>query len=388
MSKYVIDSATLTSIGDAVREKEGSTGGILVQDIPARILAIETGGGGGGAELPPEAYVVTGDCSYRFAYDGWNWYIDSLGKKVTTKDIENCQRMFYNSANLEEIPFDLNFSPTHGELSMSYIFYGCKKLKRIPKFSAVWPDSMDRMFYDCYSLVEITEEDVENIDLKHLDSSTSSSAGARSNTFVNCYSLRRFPMSFFNGGNSNGGNTYSLYYNGFSRCYVLDEIVGLPIPYTKRTWTSNAFSSSFDFCSRLKRMTFATQTDGSPIVLTNWKSQTIDLTQYVGYAYNLATFSNSVDFQLEGNEVKDDASYQALKNSADWWTSNEKYSRYNHDSAVETISSLPDVSGSGGTNTIKFKGAAGAKTDGGAINTLTAEEIAVATAKGWTVTLV
>ena len=68
------------------------------------------------------------------------------------------------------------------------------------------------------------------------------------------------------------------------------------------------------------------------------------------------------------------------------------YSRYNHDSAVETINSLPDTSGylsaNGGTNTIKFEGAAGSKTDGGAINTLTEEEIAVAAAKGWTVTLV
>jgi hypothetical protein len=63
------------------------------------------------------------------------------------------------------------------------------------------------------------------------------------------------------------------------------------------------------------------------------------------------------------------------------------YSRYNHDSAVETINSLPDTSAYG-TNTIKFKGASGALTDGGAINTLTEEEIAVAAAKGWTVTLV
>jgi hypothetical protein len=67
----------------------------------------------------------------------------------------------------------------------------------------------------------------------------------------------------------------------------------------------------------------------------------------------------------------------------------EQYSRYNHDSAVNTINSLPDTSAylatAGGTNTIKFKGNAGSKTDGGAINTLTAEEIAVATAKGWTV---
>ena len=71
---------------------------------------------------------------------------------------------------------------------------------------------------------------------------------------------------------------------------------------------------------------------------------------------------------------------------------NINYSRYNHDSAVRTINSLPDTSAyltaNGGTNTIIFKGASGASTDGGAINTLTEEEIAVATAKGWTVSLV
>ena len=58
---------------------------------------------------------------------------------------------------------------------------------------------------------------------------------------------------------------------------------------------------------------------------------------------------------------------------------------------METINSLPDTSAvslpSAPTNKIKFKGAAGSATDGGAINTLTAEEIAVATNKGWQVVI-
>ena len=57
-----------------------------------------------------------------------------------------------------------------------------------------------------------------------------------------------------------------------------------------------------------------------------------------------------------------------------------------------TINCLPDtaayLASAGGTNTIKFKGGAGSSTDGGAINTMTEEEIAVAAAKGWTVTFV
>jgi hypothetical protein len=92
--------------------------------------------------------------------------------------------------------------------------------------------------------------------------------------------------------------------------------------------------------------------------------------------------------------IYDDATYQALKNDPDnyvcgYSTENpHHYSRYDKASAIRTINSLPDVSGSGGTNTIKFKGEAGLKTDNGAINTMTPEEIAVATAKGWTVSFV
>ena len=88
-------------------------------------------------------------------------------------------------------------------------------------------------------------------------------------------------------------------------------------------------------------------------------------------------------------EVKDATTYEALKNNPDWFTQMPVYSRYNHDSAVETINSLPDTSAyleaNGGTNTIQFNSVSGKLTDGGAINTLTEEEIAVAVARGWTV---
>ena len=91
-------------------------------------------------------------------------------------------------------------------------------------------------------------------------------------------------------------------------------------------------------------------------------------------------------------QIKDASTYEALKNDPDYWTLDLHYSRYNHDSAVATINSLPDTSAylasAGGTNTIKFKKDSGKLTDGGAINTLTEQEIAVATAKGWTVSLV
>ena len=116
------------------------------------------------------------------------------------------------------------------------------------------------------------------------------------------------------------------------------------------------------------------------------KSQIIDVTVLgIGYRYD----KEDPEYFPIDKEIKDDATYQALKDDPDAWTKMPEYSFYNHDSAVETINSLPDTSTylaeAGGTNTIKFKGNSGSKTDGGAINTMTAEEIAVAAAKGWTV---
>ena len=144
---------------------------------------------------------------------------------------------------------------------------------------------------------------------------------------------------------------------------------------------------------RLKEFTFAVNEDGTPKT-ANWKNQTIETTSTskgtFGYGdYRPTKYNSGI---TEDKEVKDDATYQALKNDPDWYSKDINYSRYNHDSAVNTINSLPDTSAyltaNGGTNTIKFKGQSGALTDGGAINTLTEEEIAIATAKGWTVSLV
>ena len=154
------------------------------------------------------------------------------------------------------------------------------------------------------------------------------------------------------------------------------------------------FNNAFKNCFRLKNIIFAAQEDGTPYEVS-WKSQVIDLaTSPVGIT-SADSISNILNYNsgiTADKEVVDDATYQALKNDADWFTANIAYSRYNHDSAVATINTLPDTSAylasAGGTNTIKFKGESGSATDGGAINTLTEAEIAVATAKGWTVSLV
>ena len=195
-------------------------------------------------------------------------------------------------------------------------------------------------------------------------------------------------MDIFTHGNPVARYNYAIYYGMLWNCYVLDEVVNMPIPYTAE-WTSNATANTIQSCHRLKNFTFA-MPDGKPYVM-KWKNQTMDFTTYVGYASlsgNVVSYNSGI---TADKEVKDDATYQALKNDPDWFTLKPEYSRYNHDSAVATINSLPDTSeylaAKGGSNTIKFKGSCGSATDGGAINTLTEEEIAVAASRGWTVTL-
>ena len=149
--------------------------------------------------------------------------------------------------------------------------------------------------------------------------------------------------------------------------------------------SSNAFYLTFTRCSRLKDLIFETN-EGVPYT-RKWIGQTIDLGNNVGFASSASHITGYSSGITNATKVTDDASYQALKDNPDYWTTLKQYSRYNKQSALRTIQSLPDVSG-GNSNTIKFLGDSGSATDGGAINTLTEEEIALATSKGWTVTFV
>ena len=196
------------------------------------------------------------------------------------------------------------------------------------------------------------------------------------------------------------------------------ELKNIPVPYRNtKAITSNIrfFGYSSVYFPNTNSMTFATN-NGEPYKV-NWKNQTIDLSKRIGHGERI--WSSSYEIYAQGywkekNNVfyettdleQAKLNYNKLKSQDNWFSWSEDsgtyegknvyysllFSRYNHDSAVETINSLPDTSeylaSAGGTNTIKFKGIQGALTDGGAINTLTEAEIAVATEKGWTVSMV
>ena len=220
----------------------------------------------------------------------------------------------------------------------------------------------------------------------------------------------------------NNEQSYSDYYStpyynirGFD--YV-KELKNIAVPYRN----TNAVTSDIRFFGYssvyfpfTNSITFATN-NGEPYKV-NWKNQNIDLAGKIGYAdrnYDYGNEKYAQGYWKEKNNIfynttdleQAKLNYNKLKSQDNWFSWSTKkgtyegknvyysllFSRYNHDSAVETINSLPDTSeylaSAGGTNTIKFKGIQGALTDGGAINTLTEQEIAVATEKGWTVSMV
>ena len=377
----------LENIAAAIREKTGKTDLLTLEQMPIEIAAIETGGGS--AELPEEAFKISGDCQYRFSGNGWNWFLENYSDKITTEALKRTDYMFYENKELEEIPFDFNFDNSNYR-TMQNMFYYCPELTKIGKIINAYPENLQSLFNTCGKLRELPE--FINLNLDRIRTYAYSNV---SQMFNSCYSLRRISEDFLK--QIYGiwtSNNYPIFNNGFASCYVLDEIRGLN-PQTGAI-TSNMFGGTFGGCNRLKEIIFLTQEDGTPYSV-NWKNQTINLVNPNAYsstinpvgvgvrASNLTTTYNSGI--TADKEVKDDATYQALKNDPDWFTCNVAYSRYNHDSAVNTINSLPDVT-QGSGNSIKLYGAAGSATDGGAINTLTEEEIAVATAKGWTVTLV
>lgn len=409
----------LSAIGTAIRAKTGKTALMTLDEMPTEIASITSGGDPvinplevtangtytatdcdgyspitvnvpqDGAPTDAEL-TISGNCASRFVTGGWDWVINKYGNRITTENISNASNMF-SSSKVSNIPFELNFSQTDDH-TVGQMFSTCLNITSIPKINNCKPISMQYFFNSCQKLRYLPADIATWFDWSYLDSLTSGWSGSRANSFTDCYSLRSIPMDFLSHGNPVGSYSNSIYYNGFNNCYVLDELVNLPIPHHNATWTGNAFYSSFGYCSRLKNLTFDLNPETNAPYVVEWKSQTIDLSSPVGYCISSSHILNYNSGITADKEVKDDATYQALKDDPDWFTTKLEYSRYNHDSAVATINSLPDASAyitaNGGTNTIKFKGTAGSSTDGGAINTLTAEEIAVATAKGWTVSLV
>jgi hypothetical protein len=337
--------------------------------------------------MPPELLNLSGNCRHKFAQSAWNWVINKYGNKMTTNNITDASNMFL-ACVVDSIPFTLNMA---NDAPLSSMFSYCSELKEYPEVNMTITKHLvcDSLFGDNYKMREIPEWFIRLFEEDAKITTSNPTFSPWKSLFASCYSLRKIPDRVMKSMRNPQitGNYYTVAYSKpFSNCYSLDELMN--ITCDDYGFTSNQFGSFFNTLSRIKNLTFETNEDGTPVI-RRWKSQTFDLTQNIGYLSSTSYRSHVLNYNsgiTADKEVTDDATYAALKNDPDWFTVNRAYSRYNHDSAVATINSLPDCSATG-TNTIKFKGDAGSKTDGGAINTLTEAEIAVAAAKGWTVSL-
>ena len=282
----------------------------------------------------------------------------------------------FGNSSLSAIP------PIHirGKVDVNQAFSGCVNLTQLPTFiqytSSAKIINWFHMFSDCASITNIPSAYLSSI--MGYDSSRNSTSGL----FQNCLSLKE--MLDINICLLSHDFSYM-----FENCCQLNKIVGLAMPGIE--FTSNIFTNMFKNCVMMSKLTFS----GSGNY--QWKSQTIDFTT-CGYDtttnHTYSTNMGGKEFTFDSaKQVTDASTYNQLKDTADWWTADVAYSKYDRQSAIATIKSLPDtknyLSSNGGTNTIKFKKNAGsAKGDNYNMSKLSASEIAVATAKGWTVSLV
>ena len=293
----------------------------------------------------------TGDCSNLFYQGRLSWILEHYTSLLSFSNIRKAESCFFylkSDADLTNLTFYMEDNYTN---SVNHMFQG-SDLSYLPHIVG--------RIHDCPNIFESCK--MKSIPDNFFDDfifqkpSGYSSAITCQSMFSGCKNLTKVPsLKAFKQLDSAvipSYGFYNFYYYLFDSCISLQEIRDLPIVYGINSEVKqNFFVSTVNQTEKLSSFTFE-------------PNQTARLSNQILY--------------LGSTGYKSDYYNRYVKDSV-----------YNHDSAVETINSLPDTSAflaeAGGTNTIKFKRDQGANTEGGAIGNLTAEEIAVAAAKGWTV---
>lgn len=299
-----------------------------------------------------EDLTFTTNTSYSFSNDRFSWLFNNYdGIKI--KSGGNSSYMFaycHSITDLSNVSVTFPFSASN----VTGMFQDCQKLKYFPRMSGN-VESVYRMFYHCLAVEEFPDNFFDNLKLE--DNYYAQPGGS---IFMDCQNLKKMPQlkTFFDtSGEPPRYTDNNLLGQLFYGCSSLKQITNIPIPkkYQTTKIQQNMFGSSFSRTYNLTNLTFAPIQKPLP-----WSGQVLDFTSNVGF--------KKVGYGDSTSQLN---------------------SVYNYNSAVETINSLPDTSvylaEVGGTNTIQFYSNQGANTEGGAIGNLTAEEIAVAAAKGWTV---
>ena len=381
MANVLVEETSLSNIASAIRVKNGSTAVYKPGEMAAAITNLPTGGG------DTETITFSEDISFLFASNGGSALYEAVkNKNLVFTNIRYGRGIFYNMSTNDTItPFTIHLLRgtynAPGNVDFRGFYEGSSVVSNIvidPPIERPSGTEFQNFF---------TKSRLKNIDLSCIDTNyaifgQSCAMGLFSESgYLRSINFTNSPQRYFGGSNN-------IQYDGtFYHCFDLDSIEDL---YTTR---QTVFTRpTFNNCSHLAKLTFKT------VSTTNAKnpyySSDIDLST-VGYYTNVSEGYKS-DSLLNNNmriakslvrqdatkKITDATTYAKLKNDPDAWTTNVAYSRYNKTSAKETLTSLPYINEA---HTIKFKGEAGSATDGGAIKNLTSSEIAVATAKKWTV---
>lgn len=292
-----------------------------------------------------EDLTFTGNCTNLFYGGRFSWVLEHYASKLQFNNITNMKYGFQGvetTSNLSNLIINLT---NHSEISQ---LFRESQLSSYPQVKGeVW--YMDKLFFGCKDSM-LPENFFDNLTFP------SGFSISCNEIFNYCEKLIKVPdlKVFKKLDATNKPSTYSCFYKGlFQNCKELQRVQNLPVVYGNLNIGNNLFDSMLRNTEKLSSFTF------EPNQTARFRYQELNF-QNTGYEYSYS--SNNIP-----NSV------------------------YNHDSAVETINSLPDTSAFlaevGGTNTIRFYRNQGANTEGGAIGNLTAEEIAAAAAKGWTVAL-
>ena len=264
--------------------------------------------------------------------------------QFNTSNVTKMTQMFVNCSSLETIPL----LDTSNVTAMDYMFSSCSSLKTIPQLNTTNVTKMNNMFSYCYSLKSIPLLDTSNVT-------------AMERMFMNCESLNEIPLL----DTSNVTNMTFM----FNYCRSLNEI---PLLNTSNvTNMSNMFAN----CQILKTIP---QLNTSKVTnMNNMFSYSTALTSIplleCGNVTNMKdifggfyTYSNLTDL----------GGFKDLKVSV---TSDflDKCPNLTVDSLMNVINNLYDLTANGlSGQSLKFSQTNLVK--------LSEEQIAVATAKGWT----
>lgn len=329
-------------------------------------------------------------------------------------NVDGMQQMFYNNSkvvDLSNITIKL-----YGSVSISQAFANCINLRKLPNFVTTVgtfnSNQFFRAFENCYKL-----EQEEFDKFIKLDFSTTPQSPA----FNNNYNLKHIDLTQA----VNGFIPWGEIYWSFQRLIGVEpnlRTIKLPAWNPKQDSkpfeTSSYYWGTWDNMTMLDSITFSTEENGVAtkakiknclIYIENDYGCGSTMTGLMSYPDEPLTKDDNVFKDITGSTCTIErikAGYERVKNRPNWcsvYDYSMNYqgktiypriltSRFNHKSMVDLINTLPDTSeyiaAKGGTNTLKLCRYMGDLTDGGGASNLTEEEIAVATAKGWTIALV